>query len=115
MSAPITVRALIEAAGELTDASFGEIVGSVREGHIMPARRAVAFLARGMGYSSTQIARAMGGRNHSSIIHHAQVCADRMARSPEFTELVARVFERAVEIQHTQRRPVSAAAIQQGI
>lgn len=81
------------------------IVGPSRSQRIMRARQAAYFLARKFcDRSYPVIGAALGGRDHSTVIHGVGQCELHMERDPEYRAKVERIdarltgFERTIEV-----------------
>lgn len=90
------VHDLITIASRLTGISEAAIVGQQRFGHIVRVRQAVAHVAVNMGIHSTpQIGRAIGGRDHSTIIHANRKATILAERDPEYAHFIQRIKDEA--------------------
>ena len=77
----------IEAVSDVSDVSYGEIIGDLRERQIIIARRAVAYLAHRAGFSLCSIGRATH-RDHTTIIHAVRRAEYQMERDPAFASMI---------------------------
>jgi chromosomal replication initiator protein len=92
------VRRIVEDAARLTGLTYVSIVGRGRKAELSFARFAVIWVARkAHGYSFPRIARALGGRDHTSIIHGEARAIALRADDIDFFELSERLFARAME------------------
>ena len=90
------VHDLIAIAARLSNISPADIVGPYRFGHIVRVRQAVAHVAVGQGVHSTpQIGRAIGGRDHTTIIHANRKAKINAARDPEYAHFIQRIKDEA--------------------
>ncbi|WP_425230228.1 helix-turn-helix domain-containing protein [Sphingomonas sp.] len=68
-----------------------ELLGAGRAAHLVCARSAVALVAREQGLSVPQIGRALGGRDHTTIVHALRRAATLTAADPAFRLLCDRL------------------------
>lgn len=108
MAKPYTVRQLIRAASFLTSTAEAEICGKERFRFLVRLRFAIAYLARPY-YSTLTIAKVLGGRDHSTIVH-AQHSAFEMRNEPGFMTLLKGVEREALAIADRERRIIERIA-----
>jgi len=94
------VRELVNALFAASAAVFGEPECAVRargrRQNVAEARMTVAYLARQTGAHSTDVARAMGLSNHTTVLHAAQRIATLVEVDKKLAARVAKVKEKAV-------------------
>ena len=88
MSAAMPWERVLARAAAVTGVSAAEIVGPSRRRRICQVRWAVAIALRETGLSYPRIARRLGGRDHSTIIHATREGRALMAANPAFRVLV---------------------------
>lgn len=85
-----------------------EIVAHRRNSASVQAREIVCYLARRLTVASyPKIGRALGGRDHTTIMDADERCRARIAAEPEFALLVE-VVERTVTALHERLPPIFA-------
>ena len=83
-----SVTLLVQAATELTGLSREELL-SLKRKETGKARFAVMYAARALGYTSTDIGRRLGGRDHTTILSGAKRAQQFLdANDLRFTKLV---------------------------
>ena len=86
------VARLVELAAFHTGLTIELLLGGGRAARLARVRGAVVLVAREQGgLSLPAIGRALGGRDHSGIIHALRRAEERMAADPAFRLLVARL------------------------
>lgn len=103
---PYRVGQLIQATAKVMALSVDQITGVGRDGYYVTARQIVSFLAR-KHYSTPHIGRALGGRDHSTILHAVDRASKRVD-DLRFTLLVARTHEAALAIKMAEQAAVTA-------
>jgi chromosomal replication initiation ATPase DnaA len=94
----ITVAQIIEAVAAETGISAHELMSDRRAKPVCRARFLVIGLAFGLTrHSSVQIGRALGNRDHTTIIHARARCADYYRDDPDFHLLMGRAERRLDE------------------
>ena len=106
---PYAVRQLIEAASFITRTSVADICGKDRFAYLVRIRSAIIYLAR-PHYSTIQIGRFMGGRDHSTIIN-AHGKALRLLENKGFKLLIDGI-ERETLRRASSARAAMAAELQ---
>lgn len=92
--APAPAAAILQAVAARFGFTVAELQGQCRKPSVVRARNAAAFLLRARGTSAgkqrsyPEMAAALGGRDHSTIIHAVQRAIDRAARDPAYAEAV---------------------------
>jgi chromosomal replication initiation ATPase DnaA len=71
------LRLMILAASRNHGLSVADLTGPSRRREIAWPRQGVMRAARLAGYSSTQIGRALGGRDHATVLYGAKAAASR--------------------------------------
>lgn len=85
-------------AADLTGLSRGEIIGDCRRKAIVRARYAVCHVARReLGKSSAAIGRALGGRDHSTILNAFRRAEELISDDQDFARLCS-ALEAAFEL-----------------
>lgn len=96
---------------KLTGVSLHELTGPGRLGYVCRARFALMRVASKKGYSTPQIGRALGGRDHTTILHGLKRAAELSAADREFAGLVRQLARRPRQTKI--QSPVSAPSIEQ--
>lgn len=87
---------LIAIASRLSGVSVAQIKGKQRFRSVTRVRQAVAYVAvQQAKHSTPQIGKALGGRDHSTIIHCNKVVPIFTARDPDYAAFVARLQREA--------------------
>lgn len=113
-AAAIRVGAIVAAVARVTGHSRDEIAGNARWAKLMPARQAVCRIATRAGRSLGDIGRGLGGRDHTTVLHHLRR-ADGL--TGDAAAELARIEAEAWEIVDKTRdwlvllEPVKAAAL----
>lgn len=90
------VSDLITIASRLSGISETEIKGQSRLMHIVRVRQAIAHIAVRQGVHSTSIiGKALGGRDHSTIIHANRKAAIIAERDSEYAHFIQRIRDEA--------------------
>jgi hypothetical protein len=85
MRLTILVRDVIRHVSRVFEVPEDVLTGPLRRAPIVEARHAAMYLARDLtGRSYPQIGRALGKRDHSTVIHGCQKCALTIERDPLF-------------------------------
>lgn len=79
VSPRLSLRDILRAANEATGVPVDDIIGRSRKKYICVLRNEVMLLAQGEGYSLGQIGRALGGRDHTTILHGIKNAKKRQA------------------------------------
>lgn len=89
---------IIELACQLSGETHEDVTGPCRTAHLCRVRSAIAVIAHPR-YSYPQIGKALGGRDHSSIVY-AKRKAETYARyHPDFAPFVARLRKAAANAE----------------
>lgn len=92
--APAPAAAILQAVAAQFGFTVAELQGHGRARAVVQARNAASFLLRarpapgGKPRSYPEVAAALGGRDHSTIIHAVQCAIARAARDPDYAEAV---------------------------
>lgn len=79
----------IQAVSEASEISVAQIKGNGRSADVVLARFAVEFLAYDLcRMSTTQIAKQLGGRDHTTVCHGLRRARELMCESREFRQIV---------------------------
>lgn len=70
-----------------------DLVSDARFGFIIPARFALYKALRLRGWSTAKIGRAIGGRDHSTVLHGIKRAEHMMERDPHFAAIVQQLAE----------------------
>lgn len=93
----VFVADIIAAAARVFDTTARCIKSDDRSARLTAPRYAVCYLAREMaGRSYPLIGRALGGRDHSTIVHGHRRCIEMMARDERYAAKVELVREAAL-------------------
>jgi len=87
---PETGMKLVQCVADDFNISYGELVGDGRSRKYVEARAVVVRVLRMRGWSYPKIARLIGKRDHSTIIHAIDTFDIHAKRNP----MVAKLFER---------------------
>lgn len=82
---------IVFAAAAHAGLTVEDVTGKSRAVALVRARHAVCLIAGQEGHSNPAIGRALGGRDHTTIMHARQAAEERAAREPEYAEYVERV------------------------
>jgi chromosomal replication initiator protein len=104
-------RTRMEAIIRMTAARFGysylELISPRRKQPLVQARQAAMWLVwKTTDRSHPEIGRAMGGRDHTTILHGVRKVEERMAAQPEYADLVRGLRD---EIEEAKAAAMSAA------
>lgn len=93
----IPVARIVALAGVVFGVSPEDIQSPRRKRALVLVRHAVFRLARGLsGLSYPQIGQRIGGRDHSTVIHGAAQCIERMRADPLYAARVRRLRKLAL-------------------
>lgn len=95
----IRIRDIMALASRLTGVSAKDMVSARRDSEFIKARAAVIFTSRQRGFSFPAIGRALGGRDHSTIIHAYSHCDVYCRRWPDFGVLIAQLTSAIAEAE----------------
>lgn len=84
----MTITEIIEMVAEEFDVSYGEIVGSIRENYIIPARFAVCIILHRRGMSMSRVGQVLGKRDHTTIRHALERAKYMMDKNPSYRSFV---------------------------
>ena len=88
-SAPVTCRAVIDAAAELFGFTYDQIVSGSRRRPLVDARQIAMYVTRNLtDLSYPEIGRAFGNRDHTTVIHAVRKIESHMAQRKEIYEKV---------------------------
>lgn len=106
-----TVKAVVDMAAEMWGVASRDITGPLRHQALVEPRFAVYWVARqALPMSLPQIGRAVGSRDHTTVMHGIRQ-ADRMrARSWEFRRLTDAMVKAMEEEAEADRRALVAMA-----
>lgn len=86
---PRTVRWMIHVAAQIFEVSDAEIIGPARHRAVLLARQAIYLVAIEAGrWSTPQIGRVIGGRDHSTILHGRITATERAKRDPAYSSQI---------------------------
>lgn len=85
---PVSINRLIALASRLTALTLDEIKGADRSRRFIRARMAIVHYAWAAGYTGTQIGRALGCRDHSTIFNLRDRALDWLGRDPLFDRIM---------------------------
>ena len=93
--APVTVRAIIDAASELFNIPLDQIIGGSRRRNLVDARQIAMYITRNMtDLSYPEIGRAFGDRDHTTVIHAVRKIERHMTEKKETFDCVQQLQER---------------------
>lgn len=105
----LSLARVIRAAARHHDVPLTAVVGPARSRTVAAARSLAMYLARVLtGRSFQAIGAACGGRDHTTVLHGARVCAARIARDPGFAADVGRLVTELAGSPPAPRRCRSA-------
>lgn len=84
---------IINECARLFDVHPRDLVGNTRFGFLIPARFALYKALRMRAWSTSMIGRAIGGRDHSTILHGLKRAEYMMDRDPHFADAVRHLAE----------------------
>lgn len=84
----MTITEIIEIVANKFDVSYGEIIGSTREGYVIPARFAVCIILNRRGMSMARIGTILGKRDHTTIRHAIQRAEYMIEKDPDYRSFV---------------------------
>lgn len=89
----ISSTVIIREACNIARISYSEFMGPSKVAHLTQVRQAVVFALhrRRTDLSWPQIARLVGRTDHTTAIHAFQVAQTKLAKSPEFAEMVMKL------------------------
>jgi hypothetical protein len=97
-----TIGAIVAAVSAAFNVSERDIRSRRRQAHIIPARRAVFYLARELTNNSfPEIGRAIGDCDHSTVLYGAREATKLVGSDPDYAERVAAAAVAAVAMQRT--------------
>lgn len=88
------VARTLATAGAVFGLSADELSGPDRSRHTVHARQVAAYLLRKGGLSFPAIGRALGGRDHTTVMHAVTRLCARMAESPALRATVEELADR---------------------
>lgn len=83
------VLRLAEKASALTRVPITDLLGDCRQKQVAWTRFAVMAVAREQGKTYGQIARVLGGLDHTSVLHGVRRAVQLAAEDPDFARLLA--------------------------
>lgn len=87
----VAMADIIALVGRESGVSGAEIVGRGRSARVAEVRQVCYLLGREQGYSLPRISRAVGGRDHTTIMKGLEAVERRMAADPALAAMVAHV------------------------
>ncbi len=90
-----TLRQIIRACAFAGDITPDELVARGRKHHVLPARAAAMTLGRSFGYSLPRIGRAIGGRDHTTVLHSVRLRQRAGNQRPEHVREIQRIEDLA--------------------
>ena len=97
----VTVEAIQTATCDAFGVSREDLLSDSRAQRVTWPRQVAMYLAREhTGQSLPAIARAFGGRNHTTVMHACKRAAERLAGDPEASEIVRTLAERIHADRH---------------
>ena len=83
-----TVHTMINLSAELLGIKPGQIRGESRCACPVSARAAISIVLRERGWSYARIGRALGNRDHRTVMHAIETFPNRIRKYPEANELL---------------------------
>ncbi len=99
---------IIAEAGKAYGLTYTGMISRSRKREYVIARAAATLALRDRGMSYPQIAKRIGGRDHSTIIHYVKAYS-RLLNDPEFAALVERLKAMPVAVLPVAPAPVVIA------
>lgn len=90
----LRMKDIVKKASEATKIPVEVIIGPSRKKKLAQIRHAIYFVCREQGYSFPRIGAAVGGRDHTTIIHGVKQAAILIERNKDFGDLI-RVLRQA--------------------
>lgn len=81
-------RRAVEAVGNAMGVAYGEMTGHSRKNHLCRGRYAVMQAMKLEGFSLKETARALGGRDHTTVISGLKRAEELLDSDPDFPLLV---------------------------
>jgi len=106
---PFAMDDVIAAASRVTYTPVAQINGKERPPWLTRIRQAISQIAE-RHYSFTKIGEAMGGRDHSTIIHACERAEAMIAKDKLFAQLVKEIEREALAIADRERRIIERIA-----
>lgn len=91
---PLSTRLALKLAAEAFGVRSSQIAGQRRSSHLYRARAAVMWCARQTGLSYPIIARALGNRDHTTIMHGVQRAEGWRQSDPSFRAVTDDILKR---------------------
>jgi len=89
-----TITRLTRQAAQLSNLSYGAVIGEMRYQHVARARFAVMLVAREHGFSTPNIGLRLGGRDHTTVLSGLKKAEKLLAEGDApFTALVKALRE----------------------
>ncbi|MFZ5747670.1 MAG: helix-turn-helix domain-containing protein [Pseudomonadota bacterium] len=96
--APPRVADIIDAVARAMGVGRAEMLGDGRSVRAVRARRAVAWIARALGRGAAETARALGGRDPTTIGNLLRGADAMIGRDPAFAMVTARIVRQFEEL-----------------
>lgn len=96
LSYPSEMRDLIDDAALLTSNRIDDILSPSRLAPLCDARAAIAYVAHDLGKGPSEIGRALGGRDHSTIATAISRAEKLWKEQPNFRALCVNLFASAM-------------------
>lgn len=84
----VRLAAIIRLVSAHSGCSVADLQGQSRRRHLVMARQAICLLGAEAGHSMPRIGNALGGRDHSTIIHGRDTAAARASGDPEYAAML---------------------------
>jgi len=92
----VTVESIARLVARRHRLTLADLQGNLRARHIAWPRQQVMYLAREAGFSWPHIAKALGGRDHTTVMHGYQAVAERLlSHQPTLDAILAAKAEMA--------------------
>lgn len=91
------IRKIVEAVSEVTDVPVAEMLAEARSHHLLALRWVVSRIARDDGYSLNEIGRAIGGRDHTTVLSGILTAGQHIKAATPRGRLMADVERQAVD------------------
>lgn len=101
-------KEIINKCAELFDVHPRDLVSDARFGFLIPARFALYKALRLRGWTASMIGRAIGGRDHKTILHGIKRAEYMIERDPDYADAVQHLADlkpKALDPFHLPQEP----------
>ncbi|MGQ9490978.1 MAG: chromosomal replication initiator protein DnaA [Anaerolineae bacterium] len=94
----LTLEGILEVAASYFGISTAELIGRNRSARVALARQIIMFVMREeTGASLPQIGQALGGRDHTTVMHGCEKIAGELSSDPELARIIGELRNRLYE------------------